>query len=217
MSQKEKLSDKVIAAIKNDIASGRLKKGEKIPSEPELMDIYQVGRSTVREAIKTLAISGILRVQQGSGTFVTAKVKDETLNQRLRRADFEEVNTVRALLEKEIVKLACLNRNTQDLDLMQSLLLKRKAAIEDNDEKKCTDMDIAFHIAIAKASGNSILTDMYQNFTKVIRDFFAKREDRNITHFSVSQHLHEALARAIANKDEAAARNLTQNILDNNY
>lgn len=217
MKQKEKLSDKVITAIKNDIAAGRLKKGEKIPSEPELMDIYQVGRSTIREAIKTLAISGILRVQQGSGTFVSSKVKDETLNQRLRRADFDEVNTVRALLEKEIVKLACLNRNSVDLERMQTLLRKRKAAIDAHDEKKCTDMDIAFHIAIAKASANSILADMYQSFTKVIRDFFAKREDRNIAHFTNSQHLHEALAQAIANKDEATAQSLIQNILDNNY
>lgn len=217
MTQKEKLSDKVIVAIKNDIAGGRLKKGEKIPSEPELMDIYQVGRSTIREAIKTLAISGILRVQQGSGTFVTSKPKNETLNQRIRRADFDEVNTVRALLEKEIVKLACQNRSAYDLEVMQSLLDKRKEAIEAKAEKKCTDMDIEFHIAIAKASGNSILADMYQSFTKVIRDFFAKREDRNIAHFSNSQHLHEELAQAIANKDEPTAQKLTQNILDNNY
>ncbi|MDO7744346.1 MAG: GntR family transcriptional regulator, partial [Pedobacter sp.] len=63
MDKKEKLSDKVIIAIKNDIAGGRLKKGQKIPAEPELMELYQVGRSTIREAIKTLAISGILKVQ----------------------------------------------------------------------------------------------------------------------------------------------------------
>lgn len=217
MKTKEKLSDKVIIAIKNDIAGGRLKKGEKIPSEPELMDLYHVGRSTIREAIKTLAISGILRVQQGSGTFVASKLKDETLNQRLRRADFEEINSVRALLEKEIVKLACINRSQGDIELMNSLLGKRKAAIEANAEKKCTDMDIEFHIAIAKASGNSILADIYQSFTKVIRDFFAKREDQNIAHFSASQHLHEELAQAIERKDEAKARDLIQHILNNNY
>ncbi|WP_442590568.1 FadR/GntR family transcriptional regulator [Pedobacter sp. AW31-3R] len=217
MKTKEKLSDKVIIAIKNDIAGGRLKKGEKIPSEPELMDLYQVGRSTIREAIKTLAISGILRVQQGSGTFVASKVKDETLNQRLRRADFEEVNAVRALMEKEIVRLACIHRTAEQLQLMQELLRKRNDAVEANAEKRCADTDIEFHITIAKASGNTILADIYQSFTKVIKSFFSKREDQTIAHFAKSQHLHEQLAQAIALRDEESAIHFIQHILDNNY
>jgi len=217
MDQKEKLSDKVIMAIKNDIAGGRLKKGQKIPAEPELMELYQVGRSTIREAIKTLAISGILKVQQGSGTFVTSKIKDETLNQRLRRADFEEINAVRSLLEKELVRLACMNRTEHHLLVMEDLLVRRKAAIEANAEKKCTDADIDFHIAIARASGNSVLTDLYQSFTKVMRDFFSKREAQNIARFADSQPKHEALAKAIADRDRGLAEEITVNILNNNY
>jgi len=217
MDKKEKLSDKVIIAIKNDIAGGRLKKGQKIPAEPELMELYQVGRSTIREAIKTLAISGILKVQQGSGTFVTSKIKDETLNQRLRRADFDEINVVRSLLEKELVRLACMNREEHHLLVMEDLLVRRKAAIEANAEKKCTDADIDFHIAIARASGNSVLTDLYQSFTKVMRDFFSKREAQNIARFADSQPKHEALARAIADRDQELAEEITVNILNNNY
>jgi len=217
MDKKEKLSDKVIIAIKNDIAGGRLKKGQKIPAEPELMELYQVGRSTIREAIKTLAISGILKVQQGSGTFVTSKIKDETLNQRLRRADFDEINAVRSLLEKELVRLACMNREEHHLLVMEDLLVRRKAAIEANAEKKCTDADIDFHIAIARASGNSVLTDLYQSFTKVMRDFFSKREAQNIARFADSQPKHEALARAIADRDQELAEEITVNILNNNY
>ena len=217
MDKKEKLSDKVIIAIKNDIAGGRLKKGQKIPAEPELMELYQVGRSTIREAIKTLAISGILKVQQGSGTFVTSKIKDETLNQRLRRADFDEINAVRSLLEKELVRLACMNREEHHLLVMEDLLVRRKAAIEANAEKKCTDADIDFHIAIARASGNSVLTDLYQSFTKVMRDFFSKREAQNIARFADSQPKHEALARAIADRDQELAEEITANILNNNY
>lgn len=206
-----------MAAIKNDIAAGRLKKGQKIPAEPELMELYQVGRSTIREAIKTLAISGILNVQQGSGTFVTSRIKDETLNQRLRRADFEEINAVRSLLEKELVKLACSNRSDTDLLLMEGFLMKRRAALEAQDNKKATDMDIGFHIAIAKASGNTVLADLYESFTKVMRDFFSKREERNITHFLGTQPAHEALAKAIGNRDQQLAEQLTENILNNNY
>ncbi|WP_222538471.1 FadR/GntR family transcriptional regulator [Pedobacter polysacchareus] len=217
MNKKIKLSDKVIIEIKKDIASGKLKKGEKIPAEPELMEHYGVGRSTIREAIKTLSISGILKVQQGSGTFVVSKIKDETLSQRLKRADFEEINSVRALLEKEIVKLASQHRSDADLTMMENLLQLRKKAIEEQQQKKCAEADIAFHISIAKASGNQVLSDLYENFTVVMRNFFELRDAADIKHFSSSQHSHEALFEAIKKQDSNLAEQLTIDILNHNY
>ncbi|WP_316820810.1 FadR/GntR family transcriptional regulator [Pedobacter gandavensis] len=217
MKKTIKLSDRVIIGIKKDIASGKLKKGEKIPAEPELMEHYGVGRSTIREAIKTLSISGILKVQQGSGTFVVSKIKDESLSQRLKRADFEEINSVRALLEKEIVKLASQHRTEQDLKTMENFLLQRKKAIEEQQQKKCAEADIAFHISIAKASGNQVLSDLYESFSAVMRNFFKLRDAADIKHFNNSQHLHEALFDAISKQDPVKAGQLTINILDNNY
>lgn len=217
MNKTIKLSDKVIIEIKKDIASGKLKKGEKIPAEPELMEHYGVGRSTIREAIKTLSISGILRVQQGSGTFVVSKIKDETLSQRLKRADFEEINSVRSLLEKEIVKLASQHRSDADLTMMENLLQQRKKAIEEQQQKKCAEADIAFHISIAKASGNQVLSDLYENFTVVMRNFFELRDAADIKHFNSSQHSHEALFEAIKKQDPNLAEQLTIEILNNNY
>jgi len=211
-----KLSDKVINAIKKDISSGKLKKNEKIPAEPELMDLYQVGRSTIREAIKTLAISGILKVQQGSGTFVASKIKDESLTQRLRRAEFDDINAVRSLLEIEIVKLACAQHTTEDMERVKLQLVQRQKAIDGHQPKKCAEADIAFHIGIAKASGNPVLSDLYQNFTAVIRDFFSEREE-NIEQFAGNQQNHEALAAAISAKNQELAEELTRTILQNNY
>lgn len=217
MNKTIKLSDKIIIEIKKDIASGKLKKGEKIPAEPELMEHYGVGRSTIREAIKTLSISGILKVQQGSGTFVVSKIKDETLSQRLKRADFEEINSVRALLEKEIVKLASQHRSDADLTMMENLLQQRKKAIEEQQQKKCAEADIAFHISIAKASGNQVLSDLYENFTVVMRNFFELRDAADIKHFSSSQHSHEALFEAIKKQDSNLAEQITTDILNHNY
>lgn len=212
-----KLSDKVIIGIKKDIAAGKLKKGEKIPAEPELMEQYQVGRSTIREAIKTLAISGILRVQQGSGTFVASKIKAETLAQRLHRADFDHINAVRALLEKEMVKLACHHRTEADLQLLHQHLQNRQKAIDTNQQKKCAEADISFHISISKASGNPVLADLYENFSQVIRGFFAKRDEEDISHFAQSQERHEALAAAIGAQDTLLAEQLINDILTHNY
>jgi DNA-binding FadR family transcriptional regulator len=217
MNTSEKLSDQVTNKIRQDIDQNKYKAGEKIPAEPELMKLYGVGRSTIREAIKTLAMTGILKVQQGSGTFVNGGVQHETIDQRLRRADFDEINAVRKLLEDEMVRLASKNHTEKDLEEMKVYLENRRLAIRAEQRQACVDADIAFHMAIARASSNKALADLYQSFTSIIRDFFSKREVRGISHFAMSHHLHEQLFEAIKNKKERSAQQVLNKIIENNY
>ena len=217
MNRSEKLSDQVTNKIKQDIIRNKYKAGEKIPAEPELMKLYGVGRSTVREAIKTLAMTGLLNVQQGSGTFINTGVQHETIDQRLRRADFDEINAVRKLLEDEMVKLASKNHTEKDLEEMHLCLENRRLAIRAEQRQACVDADIAFHMAIARASSNKALAELYQSFTSIIRDFFSKREVRGISNFAMSHHLHEQLFEAIKNKKEKQAQQVLNKIIENNY
>jgi DNA-binding FadR family transcriptional regulator len=217
MKTSEKLSDQVTGKIRQDIAQNKYKAGEKIPSEPELMKLYGVGRSTIREAIKTLAMTGILRVQQGSGTFVSINRQNETIDQRLRRADFDQINAVRKLLEDEIVRLAAKNHTEKDLEEMKQCLENRRSAIHHDQRQACIEADIAFHTAIASASLNQVLADLYQSFTAIIRDFFYQREMQGITDFAMSHHLHEQLFEAIKTKKEKLAQQVLHKIIENNY
>jgi len=217
LSNSIKLYEKVINLIKEDISQGKYKAGEKIPAEPELMKLYSVGRSSIREAIKTLAISGILKVQQGSGTFVNTSFQEVSIEQRLRRADFDDVNAVRRLLEKEIVKLATQNRTEEQLKEIELALGNRKSAIEAEDPQSCADADIAFHTAIAQASLNPVLSDLYYSFTLIMRNFFAAREKQGISRFAMNHHLHEQLFKAIKSKKLNQSQLVLQKILDNNY
>ncbi|WP_431292561.1 FadR/GntR family transcriptional regulator [Pedobacter sp. P26] len=123
MKKESRLFEQISFKIRNDINKGKFKVGEKIPSEPALMELYGVGRSTIREAIKSLTLSGILTVQQGFGTKVNA-TPSEPIEQRLRSSDFEEINQVRALLEQEIVRLATKNRTESDLETIIKALEK---------------------------------------------------------------------------------------------
>ncbi|PWK79380.1 DNA-binding FadR family transcriptional regulator [Mucilaginibacter oryzae] len=213
----EKLSNKIIRLIKNDIVAGKWAEGSKMPSEFELMELYGVGRSTIREAIKSLADAGILRVQQGSGTFVNPITESENIDQRLKRAAFDEINAVRQMLELEIATLASKNRSANNLREIKEKLQQRKDAIMAEQRVACIDADLAFHSAVAKASANSVLADLYHSFTIIIRDFFEKREKQGISHFAMSHHLHEALYQAIAKGNAEAARQITTEILKNNY
>ncbi|MBE9602394.1 FadR/GntR family transcriptional regulator [Pedobacter sp. MC2016-24] len=212
-----KLSDRVTEQIKKDIASGVYLEGQKIPAEPELMKQYAVGRSTIREAIKSLAISGVLKVQQGSGTFVATADTTESIDQKLIRADFEEVNSVRRLLENELVRLAAIHHNESQLAEVSRHLDARKLAIHSAAQQDCIDADIAFHSAIAQAAANSALAELYISFTSIIRKFFSEREQSGIQHFAMSHHLHEQLFRAIKSRKPKQAQQVLQQILDNNY
>lgn len=214
---KPKRSDEVSARIRAHIADGTYRKGEKIPTEPELMEIYGVGRSSIREAVKSLAMAGILHVQQGAGTTVNADHSAQSLDEKIRRADFDEVNAVRTLLEKETVTLAAAHRSNAHLQEMEQWLTKRREAIETGNRQQCIAADIAFHQAIAAASGNSVLAGLYQSFTEVIRHFFKEREQQGVSHFAFSHHLHEQLFQAIKAKKAKAAQAAMQQILLNNY
>ncbi|WP_316802784.1 FadR/GntR family transcriptional regulator [Pedobacter nototheniae] len=216
MSTSEKLFERVTRQIRQDIAEGKFPAGEKIPAEPELMSLYKVGRSTIREAIKTLSISGILKVQQGFGTVVNPNLT-EPIEQRLQRAEFKEINAVRSLLEIEILKLALQNHQQADLNLMVQSLEKRKLAIQAEQREDCVNADIEFHMAIAHASANGVLADLYQSFTSIIRDFFSKREPKGVTHFAMSHHLHEQLYTAIKEKKSELALEILSTILNNNH
>lgn len=215
--KKEKLSDVVAAQIKQDIREHKYKAGEKIPAEPELMKRYEVGRSSVREAIKSLAMAGVLQVRQGDGTYVNDSAELLPIEQRLKNASFEEINAVRRLLEEEIVKLAAELHTPADLIEIEKQLTARKQAILAEDRTACANADIAFHMAIANACGNSILAHLYQNFTQTIRTFFLQRELQGVSHFAMSHHLHNDLFKAIkaGRKKQAAA--IITHILNNNY
>jgi len=216
MKTSEKLCDQVTKKIRQDIEQQKYKAGEKIPAEAELMKLYGVGRSTIREAIKTLAMTGILKVQQGSGTFVNAGVQQETIYQRLRRADFDEITEVRKLLEGETVRLATKNHTVGDLEEMEKCLENRRLAIHSDQRQAVIDADIAFHVAIARASLNSVLADLYQSFSAVINDFFTIRQ-QGVSHFAMSHYLHEQLLDAIKEKNEILARQQLDKIIDSNF
>lgn len=206
-----KLADQVAAKLQQLIGSGEYTKGDKIPTEPELMERFGVGRSTVRESVRILANAGLLSVQQGKGTFVEdASVVTEPLHQRLRRANTKELNEVRHMLEITMVQKAAENRTEKEVKQMRLLLNQRKKAIEDQLQQACLDADIAFHIVIAEASKNAVLIDLFKTFAKVISDYF-QTEYPDSKAYLRSQALHEKLCEAIADKNpKKAADHMTQ-------
>jgi GntR family transcriptional repressor for pyruvate dehydrogenase complex len=204
-----KLVDDVVNQLQKKISDGELKAGDKIPTEPELMEQFGVGRSTVREAVSVLVHAGLLEKRQGFGTFLASdSIIHEPLVHRLRRAELLEVYEVRKMLELDISRLAAERRRENDLEHMRTALDQRVQALDKGATDAYLNADIAFHVAVAVASQNSIAADLYRTFSSFLHDalhMLATDENVHDPH-----HLfHENLYLAIKDKDVSAAEHWT--------
>lgn len=210
--KRHSLADDVAARLRAEIESGTYKVGQKLPVEPELMRIYGVGRSSVREAVKLLVTAGILQVQQGSGTFVKeASAINEPFAQRLMRSNYVDLDEVRSLLEIKIAQKAAVNRTEEDILRIKLALDERTEAAQNGDLRGCVDADVRFHIAIAEAAGNEILTDMYKSLAVELKKWFLQ-VFTDTSEFLKTAPAHEAILNSIIERDPSAAWSSAQTL-----
>jgi len=202
---KRSLAEQVAGKLQEQVSLGQYKANDKLPIEPELMKIFGVGRSTVREAIKILANSGLLRVQQGAGTFVeSVTTPKEPFDQRLKRASNTDLNEVRELIEVKIAEKAAINRTDKDIAQMEKHLSDRKLAAGAGLIQECIEADINFHIAIAEASKNEIFADLYRSVATHLKNWFLDFYS-DTSAFERTYHLHEELLLNIKKQDARGA------------
>lgn len=204
------LADVIAEKLRERITSGAMKPGDKIPVEPDLMKMFGVGRSSVREAVKLLVTAGLLRVQQGSGTYVQELTAiQEPFAQRLKRSAYADLDEVRSLLEIKIAEKAALNRTAADIARMRKALKQRNNAAIAGDLHASVEADVAFHTAVADACGNEILADLYRSLAVQLKSWFLKVfTDTN--EFCKTAPLHNAILDSIVAGDAKTAWNNAQ-------
>lgn len=215
--QRKSLAQEVAERLIQGITNEEYAVGDKLPIEPELMKIYGVGRSSIREAIKILSIKGVLSVQQGVGTFVTSKNIQESLEDQINNAEFNEVYEVRALLDSKIAAKAAVNRSEKELETIKRYLDLRDQFAKNNQALECYQADINFHISIAEACGNTLLKEIYRIASKHILRTFEASHNNNTDSFELSQKIHADLYNAIENKDPETAARIAQLIVEKVY
>jgi DNA-binding FadR family transcriptional regulator len=207
------LADEIAEQLRAQILSDRYQVGQQLPTEPELMKQFGVGRSSIREAIRILANSGLLRVQQGVGTFIEEHSGiTEPLHQRLKRAEAKDLDEVRQLLEMKIAEKAAANHTAKDIKNIKAMLDKRKAALQSGILEDCIQADIDFHMSIAEAAGNPILADLYQSFTTQLKSWFLQLFSDTAA-FQETMDLHEELYESIKARDGKRAWNCIAQII----
>lgn len=212
--QKKSLAQSVSEQLSEQIHSGKYNLGDKLPTEPELMKLFGVGRSSIREAIRTLSNMGLLYVRQGSGTFVSeSPAPNIGVDNKMRSADRHELEEVRKILETAIVEKAVARRTDADIKRMRELLHIRESNAIKGLLQDCMKADMDFHITIAEATHNSLLAEIYRSAsTRLLEAFNEIYEDTSC--FIESQPSHEKLLKYIVDGDLKNARKMAVQVVE---
>jgi DNA-binding FadR family transcriptional regulator len=167
--RKNQLADQVMRQLRRLITSGKFAVDERLPSEPQLMKEFGVGRTTIREAVRVLAHSGLLEVRQGSGTYARAASTSGDLVERLRNARVREVYQVRRALEVEVVRAAAIARNQEDLATMRATLDRLHEYLKKGAREAFLEADMEMYSALAASTKNTVLIDFCRSFAQALK------------------------------------------------
>jgi DNA-binding FadR family transcriptional regulator len=204
------LSTLVASSISREIAQGRLKPGDQLPTEQALATTFGVSRNVVREAIARLRSEGRIWSQQGRGAFV-ADVSNSTVltidYDSLQQADaFQSLFELRGILEVEAAALAARRRNAGDIEAMRQAL----ATMSDAPYGSVVWLkaDLEFHRAVAAATRNSYMGQFLVFVSERVRDSIlaAGNRQRSDDMASVTMGEHERILAAIEAGDSEAAQ-----------
>ncbi|MDR5737233.1 MULTISPECIES: FadR/GntR family transcriptional regulator [unclassified Caballeronia] len=208
------LTDKVVAALIEEIERGVLRPGDKIPTEAALMKQMTVSRSVVREAVSRLQAANIVETRHGVGTFIRALADRESV--RLYDADLSSLLDIMAIIEFRIdlegaaAALAAGRRTEQHLRQIARAIERYEEQIA-NHSTDVLEHDVEFHLQIARASGNRYFYDVLSQMGRAVspRTRLGKAEIAELDQIERLRNVlneHKAIYQAIVRQDADDAR-----------
>lgn len=162
---RQPLVETVMEHLRHMVSSQEWKVGEKIPTESELAEMFQVGRNTIREAVRVLSHSGMLEVRQGNGTFVRNGIDPSAVMQQVYKSSLSDHLELRCMIESQAARCAAQRRTTRDLKKIESALLLRNGVDDNYSIDRFIEKDILFHKSIVSASHNEAMCALYEYFS----------------------------------------------------
>lgn len=204
------LSDKVTEQITEAIISRQVRPGERLPSERELGARFNVSRTVIREAVRSLVARGLVRVTSGRGVEVsevgsgnvTASMK---LLVRGYELDYEKVSEVRSAVEVQTAGLAARRAAPEDVERLRQLCDEHQINLDKGDLDAASESDFQFHRELTRASGNELLLAMLDSISDVLRE--VRHQAMVQPHVSEDGlKAHRRILKAVSAGDPKAAR-----------
>ncbi|WP_067143553.1 FadR/GntR family transcriptional regulator [Microtetraspora malaysiensis] len=211
---RKSLVDLAIEQIRSEIRAGTWPVGYRLPSEIKLAEQLGMSRAPVREATRALVHTGLLASRQGDGTYVVALDETDTaLRRRLRTAEVVDIIAVRRGLDVAAARGAALQRTDDDLKALDNALKRRHVAASAGDEAAFRQADLDFHLGVANAAHNGVLSDLYRSLSNALEASVELRDCFDPAEQTLSSDHEDQLA-AIRDQDPAQAAALALVILD---
>lgn len=204
------ISNLILNMISDNILSGRLKPGDKLPTELELAEKLHVSRSSVREAIKMLSSLGVIRIKRGDGTYISDSMSGTVLDQLMLSLAFNqgtsrELVETRMLIEIGAAELAIDNATDEQIAMLEKANqdLKREAENGSGNSRQLRDLDLNIHFTLLEITNNSFVTKIGKT---IYRLFFASIEATAIIDTKELFRNHQLYIEAIRKRDKNLVR-----------
>ncbi len=202
----QRLYQQVADSIRQQIHSGAMPPGSRLPSEKVLAQQLGVSRPTVREAMIALEIAGLVEIRTGSGSYVRNRASTLPPTVDTGPGPIELLNA-RMIIEGEIAAEAAQKATAEDLDGIAATLHEMESLIARGEHSRAVDQ--SFHVLIARASGNDVLASIVGElwagmFSPLFHQFsertrLVRRQDAALTE-------HRAIYAALRTRDALGAR-----------
>jgi GntR family transcriptional repressor for pyruvate dehydrogenase complex len=215
IKRSDRLSDKVAQALTDSITSGAMAVGDKLPSERVLCEQFGVSRPVVREAVRDLVAKGLLADHPHRG-HVVGEIGAGSVSRSLvllvrgRRVDYSHLLDVRSVLEVAAAGRAAENPSDEQIEALRAA---NERMTPDLGAEDAALQDVAFHRAIAEATGN----DYYVILIDALRDVLLAAQQPTLADPKIMKTVraaHRKIFEAIRDRDPAAARAAMQAHLD---
>ncbi|MCG8483798.1 MAG: FadR family transcriptional regulator [Clostridia bacterium] len=205
--QKKRIYEDIVKQVLNQINSGILKPGDKLPAEREMSSLLNTSRNSVSEAYRTLEVRGFVEIRPGGGAFI----KEVDLNSvfkpfsQMISDDYRlilDTLDARDVIETEVAKLVACRANDQEIEQIKDIIAESKKAVKTGSNGLKYDDD--FHMALANASHNKI----YAMIMNLIKDALTKSREATLNiagQPSKTVDDHEEILNAIISGDSEKA------------
>lgn len=214
-----RLSDEIVRQIKEAMFTGKLRAGDKLPTERELAERFQTSRASVREALRSLEPEGLIHVKKGivGGIFIAdvdhrpAAKSFQTLLE-LRKVSIHQIAEVRLMFEPQAARLAAERASREDLRELEEEIRKMGAAVKDKELPRF--YDLKFHLLIARAARNPILELLAESMLGVAAKAISEiRPSRETLRHVLSRH--RRVLEAVRRRDpQSAFQAMLEHIVD---
>ncbi|MFD5555206.1 MULTISPECIES: FadR/GntR family transcriptional regulator [unclassified Streptomyces] len=209
--------DRLAGRLQGLIEEGRLAPGTRIPAERELAERLRISRASVREALRELELRGLVDRKPGRGTIVTGTTRPDLHARQLGDMDdaarlVHEVMDLRSAVEPPVAARAAVRATDGDLQHLAALLSRAESERDRDNLAALVELDGAFHVAVAKAAHNPMLTRLLEATNEWVgpsRDPQYQSRERLLASLRAHRRI---LAALISHDSEAAAQAMADHL-----